>query len=96
MQLREIYDKTDGYCAICDKYLALTNHGMECEKGSWEVDHGNPISRGGVSDMRNWQALCFPCNREKGDRTTSEFKRWIDNNFNSIEYYQRVMLDKWC
>lgn len=95
-QLREIYDKTEGYCAICDKKLALTNHGMECEKGSWEADHGNPVSRGGVDDLRNLQPLCYPCNRQKSNMTTNEFNRWIDRKYNTIDSYQQAMLRKHC
>jgi len=75
-ELNDIYDKTDGRCAICDKKLSWKNYGNHGGKGSWEVDHGMPLSRGGTDTFRNCQPLCIKCNREKGDLTTNEFKRW--------------------
>ena len=95
-ELRTIYDKNEGKCMICNKKLAFTNYGMECERGSWEVDHGMPKSRGGVSDMRNLNPVCFPCNREKGDRTTNEMKRWIERNHSTYNSYQQSMMNKYC
>ena len=31
-QLRDIYDKTEGYCRLCGKKLAYTNYGQYGEK----------------------------------------------------------------
>lgn len=95
-ELKTIYDKNSGYCKICDKKLAFTNHGRGCEKGSWEVDHGNPKSRGGVSDMRNLNPVCYPCNREKGDRTTNGMKEWIKRKYSNLSSYQQAMIRKYC
>lgn len=34
IRLRKIYDKTDGYCHICHKKLAFSNHGITGAKGT--------------------------------------------------------------
>jgi len=64
--LQAIYDKYNGYCAICGKKLAFTNYGRFREKGAWEVDHSNPIARGGTDYLRNLRPVCISCNRSKG------------------------------
>lgn len=42
-------------------------HGKAGEK-SWEVDHRNPVSKGGTDHRRNLRALQTKANREKGDK----------------------------
>lgn len=46
--------------------------GANCQKcGSTErleIDHIQPLSRGGTNDLGNLQVLCLPCNRSKGAR----------------------------
>jgi 5-methylcytosine-specific restriction endonuclease McrA len=72
--LKIIHSKTEGHCYHCQKQIPLNNYGERGgNRGRWEVDHGNPISRGGVNDNRNWHASCVPCNRHKSDKTTSEY-----------------------
>jgi len=67
-QLREIYSKNKGYCGHCGKKLAFTNYGRYGKRGAWEVDHSNPLSRGGTNYFRNLMPSCIPCNRKKRDR----------------------------
>lgn len=43
------------------------SHGTQGQYG-WEVDHKNPISKGGTDSPRNLQALHWEANREKGDK----------------------------
>jgi len=45
--IKYVYYKNNGYCWWCGKKLALTNYGRPGEKGAWEIDHSNPVSRGG-------------------------------------------------
>ncbi len=73
-ELNYIYDKTGGYCNICGKKLAFSNHGRYGEKGAWEVDHSNPIARGGTDYYRNLYPVCVECNRSKADRTTQQVR----------------------
>lgn len=60
-QLRMEILRRDGYtCRNC---------GMVADRLSQlEVDHINPISRGGRTVRENLQALCVACNRRKGAR----------------------------
>jgi 5-methylcytosine-specific restriction endonuclease McrA len=66
-ELSYIYDKNNGYCWHCRKKLAFTNYGRYGRKGAWEVDHSNPISKGGTDYFRNLVPACVECNRSKGD-----------------------------
>ncbi len=79
-QLTEIYDKTGGYCRYCKKKLAFTNYGRAGRKGAWEVDHGNPVSRGGTDYLRNLSPACIDCNRDKSDRTAQSYQRSVDQS----------------
>ena len=74
-ELTEIYDKNDGYCWHCNKKLSFTNYGRIGKKGAWEVDHSNPVSRGGTDCPRNLVPACIDCNRSKGNLTSREFSR---------------------
>ena len=67
-QTRTIYDKNSGYCVHCGKKLAFTNYGKPGRKGAWEVDHSNPLSKGGTNYLRNLVPSCIPCNRKKRNR----------------------------
>lgn len=72
-QLRAIYDSTGGYCHLCDKKLAFSNYGQYAEKAPWEVDHSNPLSRGGTNSSRNLKPACIDCNRAKGGRSNRQY-----------------------
>ncbi len=43
------------------------SYGTEGEYG-WEVDHKNPVAKGGTDSMRNLQPLHWEENREKSDK----------------------------
>jgi len=72
-QLTDIFEKSFGNCAYCDKQLAWTNYGRDGYRGAWEVDHRIPLSRGGTDHLNNLSAACVDCNRAKGDMTAREF-----------------------
>ncbi|MHA2104375.1 MAG: HNH endonuclease [Candidatus Hodarchaeales archaeon] len=95
--LRRIYGKTNGYCTFCEIKLSFTNYGSRniCAKGAWEVDHGMPLSRGGTDDFRNLQPACSLCNREKGDKTTTEFRREVAR-YSSPQNFHIALRRKYC
>lgn len=72
-ELSYIYDKTGGYCWHCGKKLAWKNYGRPSERGAWEVDHSNPVSRGGTDYLQNLVPACIECNRSKRDLRTREY-----------------------
>jgi 5-methylcytosine-specific restriction endonuclease McrA len=73
--LRKIFDKTGGYCYHCGKKLSFSNYGSLSGKGSWEVDHSMPLSKGGTDHLNNLLPSCIPCNRDKSALTTSQYRK---------------------
>lgn len=73
-ELRQIYDKKNGYCWHCGKKLAFTNYGKYGEKGAWEVDHSRSKNKGGTDYFRNLVPSCIECNRSKGYKNSHEFE----------------------
>jgi len=67
-RLEEIFDRTGGECACCEKQLSYSNYGQFGHRGAWEVDHRVPVSKGGSNNLRNLQAMCIDCNRAKLDQ----------------------------
>lgn len=60
--------KSDGRCWYCG--CVLNQMGAM----SFEIDHIQPVSRGGSSDPDNLVASCRTCNGEKADMTLKEFR----------------------
>lgn len=48
--------------------IRRSSYGTEGEYG-WEIDHRNPVSKGGTDNPRNLRPLHWEENREKGDKT---------------------------
>jgi hypothetical protein len=59
--LREKIKSRDGYtCRICS--LSINDE----RNLLLEIDHIIPLSRGGITEEKNLQTLCWKCNRAKG------------------------------
>lgn len=52
-----------------DKSQVIRNgsYGMQGEYG-WEIDHKNPVSKGGTDNTRNLRPLHWEKNRKKGNK----------------------------
>lgn len=74
-KLSTIFRKTRGKCRCCGRRLARNNHGADRKPDGWQVDHANPVSRGGTDHINNLWPMCVGCNRKKADQTWDEFKR---------------------
>lgn len=70
-KLERIYRRTDGRCHICRKQLCFGNYGTLGKRGSWEIEHSRPRSRGGTDHLNNLYVACISCNRSKGNGTTA-------------------------
>ena len=62
----ELFKIQKGKCMYC---------GHAPGKEYIDLDHKNPLSNGGSNNINNFQMLCGPCNRLKGNRTNTEFRR---------------------
>lgn len=69
--LDRIWLKQDGKCANPHCHIKLT-------KRTRQLDHKNPLSKGGSNYPRNLQWMCRPCNSIKRDKPWSAFlAEWI-------------------
>ena len=75
-ELKEIYDRTSGYCHICHRKMSFTNYGRPGQKGAWEIEHSVPRSKGGTDHGNNLFGAHITCNREKSNYTTQTARRW--------------------
>ena len=63
---RRLCQDQDYRCMYCGRKRAFRD---------LEIDHKNPVQRGGSDNLRNLQMLCPPCNKRKGNQTDPEFRR---------------------
>lgn len=64
--LQILYEGQDGQCLWC---------GVELN-GKYQVDHIEPLSRGGSNWPENLALTCAPCNQSKSDRLPQEWRKW--------------------
>ena len=62
---RDLYNDQRGKCLYC---------GIRKTIRKYEIDHKDPVVRGGSNDKNNLQLLCRPCNRRKGMQTDWEYR----------------------
>ncbi len=61
----EVLKRAKGRCECC---------GISIEKRPIDVDHIVPRSKAGENDITNYQALCWLCNTNKGNRDATDFR----------------------
>jgi diadenosine tetraphosphate (Ap4A) HIT family hydrolase/5-methylcytosine-specific restriction endonuclease McrA len=62
----EVLKKAKFHCALC---------GISADIKNLEVDHIIPKSLGGSDEISNYQALCYTCNAQKGNRDKTDFRK---------------------
>lgn len=62
-------------------------------KGSIDIDHIIPKSKGGTNDPSNLQCLCIHCNRSKGNDTTNT-RMDLKTRHQSFNQYKRSKILK--
>lgn len=50
--------------------------------GKKTIDHKIPTSRNGTNDNSNIVLSCAYCNRQKGNKTESEYREWLNDKNN--------------
>lgn len=66
--VKKLYEEQKALCNICD--CAISEY--------YEVDHIDPISKGGTNWPSNLQLLCLYCNRSKNNKTMDEFLIYLE------------------
>ncbi|WP_242120895.1 HIT domain-containing protein [Aestuariivivens sediminicola] len=60
-----VLKRAKGRCELC---------GISKDEKALEVDHIVPKNKGGEDTLDNYQALCYTCNANKGDRDDTDFR----------------------
>jgi 5-methylcytosine-specific restriction endonuclease McrA len=61
-----LWERSGGYCENPECRVKLVP--FKGRQNSFEADHIKPWSRGGKTTIKNGQALCKKCNKQKGAR----------------------------
>jgi len=62
----QVLKASGGKCALC---------GIHKDDSPIDVDHIIPKSQGGSNELSNLQALCYRCNRGKGNKDNTDFRK---------------------
>lgn len=57
------------YCCLCGKLIRRVDE--------YNIEHLQPVSRGGANDVSNWRVAHKTCNSKKGALTFEEYKLWL-------------------
>lgn len=60
-------DSKEWRADACSKTIQRSRWGETSSQNGWEVDHINPVAKGGTDDLSNLQPLQWSLNRDKGD-----------------------------
>jgi len=79
-----VYKKTNGHCGYCGKKLELNS--------KWHIEHMQPKSRRGSSNLDNLIPSCPTCNLNKNNKNPQEFKALIIAK--TIKFIRYAMNDR--
>lgn len=87
-RIREVYPDAWATSTITDRILAdwiIEAKKLPCKycnksPSRREIDHQQPLARGGSHSLDNLALLCFDCNRSKSDKTDKEFWDYLALN----------------
>lgn len=68
VERQRMYEKYNGHCAYC---------GYELEYKDMQVDHVEPLKRGGEDELNNMLPACRSCNHYKHTLTVEEFRQYL-------------------
>jgi hypothetical protein len=89
-----VYDRTAGYCHICEKKLAFKNYGVLGAKGAWEIDHSKARANGGSDHGNNLYAACIGCNRSKQHGSTRAARAFHGRTAAPLSFKKRAAVKK--
>jgi hypothetical protein len=61
------YDPTQYRKDTCGAWMERASYGVTKSNMGWEVDHEQPVAKGGGDELSNLQPLIWQNNRHKGD-----------------------------
>ncbi len=76
-----VYEKTNGHCGYCGKELE--------QNSMWHIEHMQPKSKRGSSNLDNLIPSCTTCNINKSNKNPQEFKALIIAR--TIRYIRNAM-----
>ena len=78
-QRNEIFLNSGGKCQSCGAEISLEN---------FHADHIIPFSEGGITEIKNGQALCQKCNLAKGAKLKVDLSPWMPPGFEARGWQQ--------
>jgi hypothetical protein len=93
-----VYMRTNGHCGYCGKRLNMSLGPSEYHTSPDvpTVDHMQPVSRGGNSDLDNLMPCCSKCNQVKNNKTVEEYRAYLLKKMGAvftpeqIEYLKQI------
>jgi ATP adenylyltransferase len=80
-----VLKEAKGRCALC---------GISIKDRPMDVDHIIPRSKGGKTTYENLQVLCSKCNRAKGNKDDTDYRKNIEKTFDSNCEFCKVQKTK--